>query len=179
MKFNWKSTAASLAVLIGISGVAFGADRDDHKDHDNRVRVEKHDDHARDNPAWNNGHVIVPDNRRVYDNGRYGDRDRPHHNANVYNNRALQPLLRQRGLLRNRLLGGNSRVTGNAVQIGYQDGLNDGRNDRVTGHSFRPTQDDNYKDATRGYSSAFGDKQSYKNTYRQGYEQGYQQGYGR
>ncbi|MGZ4814407.1 MAG: hypothetical protein ACXVZV_03300, partial [Terriglobales bacterium] len=64
-------------------------------------------------------------------------------------------------------------------QIGYQDGLNDGRSDRMTGHSFRPTQDDNYKNADRGYSSAFGAKQIYKDTYRQGYEQGYQQGYGR
>jgi flagellar biosynthesis/type III secretory pathway protein FliH len=55
--------------------------------------------------------------------------------------------------------------------------LNDGRNDRQSGHSFRPTQDGNYKHADRGYSSGLGDKNQYKQVYRQGYEQGYQQGY--
>jgi flagellar biosynthesis/type III secretory pathway protein FliH len=55
--------------------------------------------------------------------------------------------------------------------------LNDGRNDRQSGHSFRATQDSNYKHADRGYSSGLGDKNQYKQVYRQGYEQGYQQGY--
>ena len=64
-----------------------------------------------------------------------------------------------------------------AEQIGYQDGISDGGKDRSTGHSFRPTHDDNYKSASRGYTSNFGDKQTYKNTYRQGYERGYQEGY--
>ena len=54
--------------------------------------------------------------------------------------------------------------------------MNDGQHDRATGHSFRPTHDDNYKNAP-GYSSSMGDRQQYKNTYRQGYEQGYPQGY--
>jgi hypothetical protein len=73
--------------------------------------------------------------------------------------------------------GAYGNVRGQAGRIGYRDGINDGQHDRSTGHSFRPTQDDNYKNADRGYSSSFGDKQSYKNAYRQGYEQGYQQGY--
>lgn len=63
-----------------------------------------------------------------------------------------------------------------AQQNGYRDGMNDGRKDRMTGHSFRPTQDDNYKNAP-GYSSNMGDRQQYKNIYRQGYQQGYQIGY--
>ena len=178
MKFNWKSTAAGLAVLIGISGVAFGQDRDDRPDRDHRARVEKHDDHDRDNRSWNNGRVNIPDNRRVYNNGPYVDRDRRENSATVYNNRAYSPYYGNSGYYGSGY-SGNSRGYGNAAQIGYQDGINDGRSDRVTGHSFRPTQDDNYKDASRGYSSSFGDKQSYKNSYRQGYEQGYQQGYGR
>jgi hypothetical protein len=64
-----------------------------------------------------------------------------------------------------------------ARQYGYQDGVNDGRNDRATGHSFRPSQDSNYKHADRGYNSSMGDKNEYKQEYRQSYEQGYQQGY--
>ena len=63
-----------------------------------------------------------------------------------------------------------------AQQYGYQDGLNDGRNDRATGHSFRPTQDDNYRNASRGWNGSV-DRNQYKSAYRQSYEQGYQQGY--
>lgn len=65
-----------------------------------------------------------------------------------------------------------------ARQNGSRDGENDGRKDRVTGHSYRPTQDDNYKNAP-GYSSNMGGRQQYKDAYRQAYQQGYQRGYGR
>lgn len=64
-----------------------------------------------------------------------------------------------------------------ARQIGYQDGIADGRSDRASGHSFRPTHDDNYKNASRGYDSSMGDKQTYKNMYREGYAKGYPEGY--
>ncbi len=72
---------------------------------------------------------------------------------------------------------GNGRF-GRGGQVGYQDGLNDGRNDRATGHSFRPTQDSNYRHADHGYSGMFGDKGSYQQSYRDAYMQGYQEGYG-
>jgi len=75
---------------------------------------------------------------------------------------------------------GGGRGYGNmnsiAEQNGYRDGMNDGRKDSATGHSFRPTQDDNYKNAP-GYSSTMGDRQQYKDVYRQGYQRGYQVGY--
>jgi hypothetical protein len=96
MKINWKSMAVSFAVLIGISGVAFGQDRDDHRDRDNRTRVENHDrDHDRDNRGWNNGRVYVPDNRRVYSSW-YGDRDHPVYNGRFYENHAYNPYYQQR-----------------------------------------------------------------------------------
>ena len=176
MRINWKRMAAGLAVLVGVSGAAYAQDWNHRKDNDDRARVERRDrDH--DNRVWNNGRVYNNDwyrdgdrDRRVY-NGGYANR--PVYNGGYYGGSSPY-------------YGGNSGYYGNggyyrsnAVQIGYQDGVNDGRNDRMTGHSFRPTQDDNYKNADRGYSSAFGDKQAYKNTYRQGYEQGYRQGYGR
>lgn len=63
-----------------------------------------------------------------------------------------------------------------ARQNGYRDGQNDGVKDHNTGHSFRPTQGDNYKNAP-GYSSSMGDRQQYKDMYRQAYQQGYQLGY--
>lgn len=62
-------------------------------------------------------------------------------------------------------------------RIGYEDGVNDGQYDRRTGHSFRPTHDDNFKHADRGYYPGFGGKNYYKQIYREGYEQGYRQGY--
>lgn len=64
-----------------------------------------------------------------------------------------------------------------AAQMGSQDGLNDGRTDRSTGHSNRPTQGDNYKNALRGYNSSFGGETAYKAAYRQAYGPAYQQGY--
>ena len=65
-----------------------------------------------------------------------------------------------------------------AEDIGYRDGMNDGRRDRDGGHSFRPTHDDNYKNADRGYNGSMGSKQAYKDAYRRGYERGYQEGFG-
>jgi len=72
--------------------------------------------------------------------------------------------------------GGNYGV-GAARQYGYQDGLNDGLRDRQSGHSYRPTQDSNYRHADRGYSSRYGNKDYYKQAYREAYQNGYSQGY--
>jgi hypothetical protein len=70
------------------------------------------------------------------------------------------------------------RNNGNAAsQMGAQDGMNDGRQDRQTGHSNRPTQGDNYRNALRGYNSSFGGENQYKAMYRQAYVPAYQQGY--
>ncbi len=116
------------------------------------------------------------DDRRVYRDGyeagyrsgggrdwdRDRDRDRDRNNGYYGNN----------GYNR----GGFGNMNSIARQNGYRDGMNDGRKDRMTGHSFRPTQDDNYKNAP-GYSSNMGDRQQYKDMYRQAYQQGYQVGY--
>ncbi len=55
--------------------------------------------------------------------------------------------------------------------------MNDGAHDRATGHSYRPTRDDNFRNATRGYSYNYGSVDQYKAEYRQAYQAGYQQGY--
>lgn len=62
-------------------------------------------------------------------------------------------------------------------RTGFEDGLNDGRFDRRTGHSFRPTHDPNFKHADRGYYVTFGSRDYYRQIYREGYENGYRQGY--
>jgi len=73
--------------------------------------------------------------------------------------------------------GGYNRGGNPAQQVGYTDGVNDGRQDRQTGHSFRPTQQQAYKNADHNYSQAYGGRQQYKDAYRVAYQQGYQQGY--
>ena len=70
-----------------------------------------------------------------------------------------------------------ARGADSARHFGYQDGYSDGVVDRRTGHSFRPTHDDSYRHADRGYYPGFGDKNYYKQVYREGYAQSYQQGY--
>jgi len=103
-----------------------------------------------------------------YNSGRHGNAgwDRDHDNDRYGRNGG------------NGGYGGYGNPSNIARQNGYRDGVNDGRRDRTTGHSFRPTQGDNYKNAP-GYSSSMGDRQQYKDAYRQAYQQGYPQGYGR
>lgn len=62
-------------------------------------------------------------------------------------------------------------------RLGFEDGVTDGRVDRRTGHSFRPTHDPNFKHADRGYDPGFGNKDYYRQIYREGYGNGYRQGY--
>ncbi len=64
-----------------------------------------------------------------------------------------------------------------AHDTGYQDGLKDGSHDKQTGHSYRPTQMDNYKNADRGYQSDMGAKDQFRLSYRTGYSSGYKQGW--
>src|SRR5689334_3475149 len=65
----------------------------------------------------------------------------------------------------------------NPREFGYQDGLNDGRNDRLSGHSFRPTHDGNFRHADRGYDGRYMSRNEYKQIYREAYQNGYERGY--
>ena len=73
-----------------------------------------------------------------------------------------------------------------AAQNGFQDGANDGLQDRQVGHTSRATTRQNYKDGNRGYSGRASwrrtsadraTKDQYKASYRQAYIQGYEKGY--
>ena len=82
MKSNWKKMAASLALLVGISGAAFGQDRDGHRDGDNRARIVTQDrDHDRDNRGWNYGRGFDRDDRRPDNYKWYVDRDGDRHDV--------------------------------------------------------------------------------------------------
>ncbi len=77
---------------------------------------------------------------------------------------------------------------GDASRNGFQDGANDGLQDRQGGHTSRATQRHNYKDGDRGYTSSFwtsvrrssadrATRDQYKASYRQAYIRGYEKGY--
>lgn len=185
---NFKTMAIISVMALGLGGIARAAqDRDDngqwrrdHDDDDNRGREgyrgaqdrafrdgvtqgrydrangRRYDDRTSE---WTRGDSAYRDAYRSgYEQGFRGDggdrddRRYPYGNRGAYGD---QP-----------------------YRIGVQDGRTDGQHDRDTGHSYRPTHDPNYKHADRGYSSVYGDKNSYKQQYRSGYLRGYEQGYG-
>lgn len=175
--------SAVMVIALGMGGSAFGHDdRWDRRDR-NGALGSRYDDGYRD--GVRQGERDLRNGRHHSDNKVRGDRDyRDGYRAgyeSVYDNRgSIGSYRREPGYYGNGPIGSYGQVgsyRNQAYQIGYQDGINDGRRDRQTGHSFRPTHDDNFKHADRGYSSSFGDKQTYKNTYRQGYQSGYQFGY--
>ena len=60
-----------------------------------------------------------------------------------------------------------------AFQMGYQDGINDGRDDRMNGRDYRATTTDRFQDAP-GYTNALGAPDIFRELYRRGYLAGYQ-----
>ncbi len=184
-------TLALGAALVSTSVWSFGQDyhRSQYQDRDDRAAYRSgYDEGRRDAESRrafhpDDHHFRENDDRRAYregyeagfnslrrgdhdgDRDREHDRDGDHDRANQWHNGG-----------NNGGFGGYGNMSQIAQQNGYRDGMNDGQHDRQTGHSFRPTHDDNYKNAP-GYSSSMGDRQQYKNMYRQAYEQAYPQGY--
>ncbi len=60
--------------------------------------------------------------------------------------------------------------------VGFRDGAEAARKDIAHGKGFRPTNHDEYSDASHGYNKHLhGDKKSYKIRYRQGFVRGYEE----
>lgn len=68
--------------------------------------------------------------------------------------------------------GGYHRV-GRAYDIGYRDGLEEGRQDRHGRDRFNPARHRRYRSADHGYSKRYGPKDAYRDVYRQGFVAGY------
>lgn len=126
--------------------------------------VQDYRDHGRD---WDRDHDRDRDHDwdRDHDRNRDHDGDRDH--DRVPNN---VPVTNGYGQ-------GSNYYRNMAKQTGYQDGQRDGAHDKQSGHSFRPTQMDNFKNADRGFRDDMGDKDSYKLAYREGYSSGYKNGW--
>ena len=65
-----------------------------------------------------------------------------------------------------------------AQQNGYNDGLRKGEEDARERHN-NPTGTSEYKHATNGYNSSYGNKDAYKQAYRQAFLQGFDEGQSR
>ncbi|HMK29234.1 MAG TPA: hypothetical protein VK473_06065 [Terriglobales bacterium] len=180
--------ALAAAMLLGLSG-ASSAD-------DWRWRADG--DHDRDDAYYSQE---GREHNRFYEQGlRDGAYDREHHHSanirhrNWDDNRDRDAYLAGYragyGSYQESWYGGYNPYGGNptyghnypygrnqAYNIGYQDGQRHGSQDRATGHSYRPTHDDDWRNADRGYNSSFGSKQAYKDEYRSGYQVGYDRGY--
>ncbi len=71
--------------------------------------------------------------------------------------------------------GGSFDLRQTALNAGYNEGIKQGRNDRNSGgRDFRSNSA--YQEATKDYSSKFGDRELYRRYYRAGYENGYYDG---
>ena len=140
------------------------------KDNANNLMYQQGFDHGQADRANNQPHQyrLQPNNaddRRAYESGYdQGYQNTPDTNRGKNGQNTQQ--------------GARSEPDGNvATQNGFQDGANDGLQDRQAGYRAHATKRQNYKHGNRGYSSSFGGKDQFKALYRQAYIQGYEKGY--
>jgi len=178
---SWKVGVATLALCVGVSGVALAQDRDWHQDQ--RTTEQRHDRGQKDRAQWHNdqrhngyyGQRRGDDDRDGgYRNGRYAYPGNYGYQGNYGYGRYGYPA--------------NSGYPGNygygrggygnpAAQFGYQDGFRYGQMDASRGKGFNATGSEYYENADHGYNSSFGNKSEYRQEYRSAYQQGYQTGY--
>ncbi len=64
-----------------------------------------------------------------------------------------------------------------AQQNGYRDGVRRGQEDRSRNRRFDYDDSSEYRDASRGYRSDYGNREAYRNAYRDAFRSGYEDGY--
>jgi hypothetical protein len=73
--------------------------------------------------------------------------------------------------------GGSQQLRQTALNAGYNNGIKAGRNDERKGRNFNFTDENDYRNASKDYSSRLGSKSLYQRYFRQGFENGYSDGY--
>jgi hypothetical protein len=73
--------------------------------------------------------------------------------------------------------GGSSQLRQTALNAGYNNGIKEGRKDRSRGDRFNYTDESDYRNASKDYSSRLGNKSLYQRYFRQGFENGYRDGW--
>lgn len=71
----------------------------------------------------------------------------------------------------------NYRYSKPAIENGYRDGFDKGREDARDRDRYNPERHGRYRSADRGYERRYGDKDDYRRIYRRGFQQGYRDGY--
>ena len=69
--------------------------------------------------------------------------------------------------------GGSSELRQTALNAGYNEGIKDGRKDRMNGRHSRYEDSNAYRRATKDYTSRLGDRELYGRYFREGYANGY------
>jgi len=178
MKLDIRKATWAFALAIAVTGFvtpkfACAQQRQDNdqgysRDNANNLMFQQGVSHGQADRANNQVHQyrLQPNNaddRRAYESG---------YDQGYQNNRDANRTLNEQN--------GEYRPNDNvAARNGFQDGANDGLQDRQAGKSSRATKHKTYEHGNRGYDSTFGDKDQYKASYRQAYIQGYQKGYNR
>ena len=73
--------------------------------------------------------------------------------------------------------GGSAQLRQTALNAGYNEGVKEGRKDRQRGERFNFTDESDYRNATKDYSSRLGSRALYQRYFRQGFENGYRDGW--
>ena len=68
---------------------------------------------------------------------------------------------------------------GPAFDLGYREGLEEGRKDRDKHKRFDPDNHGEFRDADHGYRSEYGSKELFRDEFRDGFLRGYREAYGR
>jgi hypothetical protein len=157
----------AFALVMALPFAAFadpqGRGRGRGQDKKDDVFVNGHD--ARDGRRDGRGPRRDRDRRDRNDDGRRNrDRDGRYDNDGRYGNNGDY-------------YGGNSQLRQTALNAGYNEGIQEGRNDRQRGERFEYRDESDYRNASKDYSSRLGDRGQYQQYFRQGFANGYRDGY--
>ena len=73
--------------------------------------------------------------------------------------------------------GGSYQLRQTALNAGYNNGMEEGRRDRDRNESFNYTDESEYRNANKDYSSRLGDRGAYQRYFREAFARGYRDGY--
>lgn len=73
--------------------------------------------------------------------------------------------------------GGSAHLRQTALNAGYNNGMEEGREDRQRNERFNYTDESDYRSANKDYNSRLGDRYTYERYFREAFARGYRDGY--
>jgi hypothetical protein len=74
--------------------------------------------------------------------------------------------------------GGSHQLRQTALNAGYNNGMEEGRNDRARNERFDYNDEADFQRATQDYNSRLGDRETFRRYFRDAFARGYRDGYG-